>query len=79
MTHDQILQHIPEEHEMEAQIGVNILAFSTDPISSVEAAEAVAIDLEQAKFDAQDRFQHPSSILQTCSSLVTLMPFTSGK
>ena len=74
-TYARILQHIPEEHQTEAQIIFNLLAFSTRPISLGEAAEAVAIDLEHGTFDRQDRLRDPSSILEICSSLVTLMPF----
>ena len=74
-TYDRILQRIPTEHRTEAQIVFNLLAFSTRPISLREAAEAVAIDLERGTFDPQDRLRDPSSILEICSSLVTLTPF----
>jgi len=56
-TYARILQHIPEEHQTEAQIIFNLLAFSTRPISLGEAAEAVAIDLEHGMFDPQDDFE----------------------
>jgi Ankyrin repeats (3 copies) len=75
-TYDRILRGIPEEHHAEAEIVFNLLAFSTRPISLEEAAEAVAIDLERNIFDPQDRLRDASSILEICSSLVTLTPFT---
>ena len=73
-TYDRILQRIPVEHKTEAQIIFNLLAFSTRPITLGEAAEAAAIDLERGIFDSQDRLRDPSSILEICSSLVTLAP-----
>jgi Ankyrin repeats (3 copies) len=75
-TYDRILRCIPEEHHAEAEIVFNLLAFSTRPISLEEAAEAVAIDLERNIFDPHDRLRDASSILEICSSLVTLTPFT---
>ena len=54
-TYNRILLQIPEEYHYDAQIVFTLLAFSPHPISLGEAAEAVAIDLEQQLFDPQNR------------------------
>jgi hypothetical protein len=74
-TYDRILLRIPIEHHYEAQIVFSLLAFSTRPISLGEAAEAVAINLDDGVFDPRDRLCSPSSILDICSSLVTVSRF----
>ena len=74
-TYDRILLQIPEDYHQDAQIVFNLLAFSPRPISLGEAAEAVAIDLEQKSFDPRNRLEDPCSILKICSSLVALSSF----
>lgn len=74
-TYDRILLRIPEEYHHDAQIVFNLLAFSARPISLAEAAEAVAIDLEQKSFDPRNRLRDPRDILKICSSLVTVSAF----
>ena len=78
-TYDRILLRIPEDYHHDAQIVFSLLAFSPRPISLGEAAEAVAIDLEQKSFDPRDRLPDSCSILKICSSLVTLSPFEPKK
>src|SRR5271169_3940105 len=54
-TYDRILLQIPEEYQHDARVVFNLLAFSSRPISLGEAAEAVAIDVEQKEFDPRNR------------------------
>ena len=78
-TYERILLRIPVEHRADAQTVFNLLAFSNRAISLGEAAEAVAINLELDIFDPDDRLREPSSVLEICSSLVTLTPFAPQK
>src|SRR5277367_4512092 len=74
-TYDRILLNIPHDYHHDAQVVFSLLAFAHRPISLLEAAEAVAIDLENGSFDPRNRLPDPCSILKICSSFVTLSPF----
>jgi hypothetical protein len=74
-TYDRILQNIPEVYRHDAQVVFSLLTYAELPISLLEAAEAVAIDLEAGSFDPRNRLPDPCSILKICSSLVTVSPF----
>src|SRR5437667_5918261 len=61
-TYDRILLAIPEEYHHDAQIIFTLLIFSGRPISLAEAAEALAIDLEQKSFDPSNRLRETLAV-----------------
>jgi len=74
-TYNRIFPNIPDEHPHDVQVVFALIVFVPCHISLGEAAEAVAIELEDGSFNPRDRLPHPCSVLKICSSLVTLSPF----
>ena len=74
-TYERILLNIPEEYFPDAQVIFALLAYGSRSVSVAEVAEAIAINLEEASFDARDRLADPCGVLKICSSLLTLSPF----
>jgi hypothetical protein len=74
-TYERILLQIPEQYHYDAQIVFSLLAFSARPISLGEAAEAVAIDLDQQVFDPGNRLSDPRRVLKICSTLIAVSQF----
>src|SRR5947207_3662676 len=70
-TYDRILCNIPEKHCRIAHRAMQLLAISSEPLTPCQVAEAVAVDVENQKFDpVLDRLREPSYIIKICSTLV---------
>ena len=71
-TYDRILQRIPESHRESAQAALTWIAFSLEPLTLDEVAEASVIDVAGGTFSDEDRLFDVHDILEACSSLVSL-------
>jgi hypothetical protein len=74
-TYARILRKISKRDQQDAAVVFALLAFSPRPISLGEAAEAVAIDLENETFNEQDRLFDIQDIFKICSNFVALSPY----
>jgi ankyrin repeat protein len=73
-TYTRILQKVPEDNEREMRTILMTLAFSVRPMTIDEVAEATAVNLETRSFSEADRFETADTILELCSSLVSVTP-----
>ncbi|KAI9878600.1 MAG: hypothetical protein M1830_000460 [Pleopsidium flavum] len=71
-TYDRILLNIPEDDQQAAHATLQWLAFSQRPMTLGEISEAIAVDTRQRCFAVESRFLDAHSILEICSSMVTL-------
>ncbi|KAI9878142.1 MAG: hypothetical protein M1830_001788 [Pleopsidium flavum] len=71
-TYDRILLNIPEDDQQAAHATLQWLAFSQRPMTLGEISEAIAVDTRQQCFDVENRFLDAHSILEICSSMVTI-------
>ncbi|KAI9776989.1 MAG: hypothetical protein M1839_009133 [Geoglossum umbratile] len=72
-TYDRILLSIPKDCYQEAHAVLQWLTYSRRPMSLAEVAEAISVDRDNQIFDPENRMLDVSSILNICSSLVTLL------
>ena len=71
-TYNRILLSIPESCHHEAHAVLQWLAYSRRPMNVAEVAEAIAVDRNNQIFDTENRMLDIFSVLDICSSLVTL-------
>jgi hypothetical protein len=71
-TYDRILLSIPEDCHQEAHAVLQWLTYASRPMSLSEVAEAIAVDRNNQIFDTENRMLDIFSVLNICSSLVTL-------
>jgi ankyrin repeat protein len=71
-TYDRILLGIPENCHHEAHAVLQWLTYSRRPMNIAEVAEAIAVDRNNQIFDMKNRMFDIFSVLDICSSLVTL-------
>ena len=71
-TYDRILLNVPEVHRVHVQRALIWLAFSGEPMTLGQVAEAVLVDREQQSMDPGDQFRDVHDLLDLCSSFVCL-------
>jgi hypothetical protein len=71
-TYNRILLDIPENCHHEAHAVLQWLTYSRRPMNIAEVAEAIAVDRNNQIFDIENRMFDIFSVLDICSSLVTL-------
>jgi ankyrin repeat protein len=71
-TYDRILNGIPEEYHRDAHAILQLIAFSSYPLSLDEVSEAIAVNLDKQCFDPDDRLRDPYVVLEICSSLISV-------
>jgi Ankyrin repeats (3 copies)/Ankyrin repeats (many copies) len=71
-TYNRILLGIPENCHHEAHAVLQWLTYSRRPMNMAEVAEAIAVDRNNQIFDIENRMFDIFSVLDICSSLVTL-------
>ena len=72
-TYDRILSNVPEVHRVHVQRALIWLAFSREPMTLGQVAEAVLVGREQQSMDAGDQFRDVHDLLDLCSSFVCLV------
>lgn len=77
-TYERIFLGVNEDYAREMRIILTLLAFSVRPMTIQEIAEATAINLQEQKFDIEDRFPDPYDVLELCSSIVSLVDLGSN-
>jgi hypothetical protein len=70
-TYDQILLRIDETYRENALRVLQFLAFAARPVTFVEAAEILTIDLDQECYDPHRKLLNPDDLMLLCSTLVT--------
>lgn len=74
-TYARIFFGIDDSYRQVAVTAFEWLAFSKQPLTIAELAEAAVIDSQaEMAFDQKDRFQNPDNILTILSTLVTANP-----
>ena len=71
-TYNRILLGIPENCHHEAHAVLQWLTYSKRPMNIAEVAEAIAVDRDNQTFEIENRMFDIFSVLDICSSLVTL-------
>lgn len=71
-TYDRMLQCVPRQHQPFVRSALTWLAFSAQPLTLQELAEAAVIDPKSGRFDADHRLINDDLILQLCGSLVSV-------
>ena len=71
-TYDRILLNVPKVHRVHVQRALIWLAFSREPMTLGQVAEAVLAGREQQFMDPGDQFRDVSDLLDLCSSFVCL-------
>ena len=72
-TYDRILLNVPEVHRVHVQRALIWLAFSREPMTLGQVAEAVLVGREQQSMDRGDHFRDVHDLLDLCSSFVCLV------
>lgn len=77
-TYKRSLGSIPAEYQRQARTVFHLLVISLRSLTLFEVADAVAVDLEEEYFDAENRLRDPHDILDICSSLVSVRYHAAG-
>jgi hypothetical protein len=71
-TYERILTDIPKEYSREVRTVLQLLAWSCRPLTLSEIAEAVVVDLDNYKFDKDERMPDPYDLYEIIAALVSL-------
>ena|SRR5438046_7708293 len=71
-TYDRILSSIAKEDREDAKFVLQLLSVSFQPLSLEEVAEALAVNMENQRFEPENRLMDLTAVLEICSSLVAL-------